>query len=297
MRKYLESAGFTVQVAVTPAEAVGQLRADPLELAFASASFESETLCKQLKELVPSLPVVLLYPPDADDAEAQSAQAGADGALVGPLKRGTVVSCAKLVLQMRVLRETVDRLESNLQKHIAEPPKDVVEVQGTSADFEFFKKYLLMEVKRSRRYKYPVAFLLVAIDHFAERSAALSQELPTSLLAQALAIVTRGVRDIDLAVPSGENRFLVLLPNTPRPGALFVATRLRERLSRLDGLGGDVTASVGVAAYEPGVTEGQISFGSLMKDVTEALSRAQAAGGNRVDGGEPTKKRDRISLA
>ena len=59
---------------------------------------------------------------------------------------------------------------------------------------------------------------------------------------------------------------------------------------------GDATTSIGVASYEPSGGESRIGFGALMKEVTEALARAQAAGGNWIEAGEG-KKRDRISLA
>ncbi len=298
LRRFLESAGFTVRVASSVEEAEQRAGEEAPEVLCASVSsaFDGEGLCRRLKALLPATEVVLLYPPDVDDADAHAAAAGADAALVGPLKRGTVVSCVRVLLQGRTLKETVERLEADLQKHIAEPPKDVTDIAGTSADFEFFKKYLLMEVKRSRRYKYPVSFLLVAVDHFAERAAELAQPARKAALAEALSVITRGIRDIDLAVPSGDNRFLVFLPHTPSEGALFVAGRLQQRLRQLTQLS-EATASIGVASYEPAPGETQIGFGTLMKAVTDALAKAQAAGGDRIESAGPKQKRTRISLA
>ncbi len=302
LRRYLESAGYVVRHAAQLEDAVARSREEAPDLVFAAASggLNGEALCQQLKGLHPTTPVVLIYPPEEDQADAHAAAAGADAALVGPLKRGTVVSCARLLLQSRSLKETVERLEGDLRKHIAEPPADVGQISGSSADFEFFKKYLLMEVKRSRRYRYPVAFLLVALDHFAEHAAALEQQARMEILGEALSVITRGIRDIDLAIPSGENRFLIFLPHTPRAGALFVASRLQDRLGRLTLMAG-ATVSVGVAAYEPSSTasgvDAQIGFGVLMREVTEALARALAAGGNRVEASGEKKKPDRISLA
>jgi len=297
IRKYLEASGFEVRVVHYLDEAVEKVRAGEPRLVFAAASssFDGETLCQKVKALSAHTPVVLIYPPDEDDPEQHAAKAGADAYLVGPLKRATVSSCAKAMLRIRTLQETVERQEADLKRQAEEAasperPTD----SGGSADFEFFKKFLLMEVKRSRRYKYPVSFLLVALDDFAERAASLSQAQRTAVLAEALAVVTRCVRDIDLAVPFSDERFLVFLPHTAREGALIVAGRLRDQLSRLGSLP-DSTASVGVAAFEPGLSRQQVSFGTLMKDATEALRRAQAGGGNAVEASEK-KSRDRISL-
>lgn len=307
LRKYLESAGFEVRVVHYLDEAVERIRAREPEVVFAAAShtFDGETLCQKSKSLEPAMPVVLVYPPEEDDPEPHAARAGADSYLVGPLKRAAVVSCARAMLKIKNLTETVERLETDLRRASdsgagagkAEAAAATVTTGGTATnDFEFFKRVLLMEVKRSRRYRYPVSFLVVALDHFTERAGAMSMATRTSALAEAFGTVVKGTRDIDLCAPFGDEKFLVFLPHTPRDGALVVAGRLREALTKLQGLPHS-TASIGVASFEPSgaPTTAQVSFGSLMKDATEALKRAQAAGGNRVDAGGK-KSRDRISL-
>jgi diguanylate cyclase (GGDEF)-like protein len=298
LRKFLEGARFEVRVVHFLDEAVHRVRAEEPDIIFTSASttFDGETLCAKIKTLRPLCPVVLMYPPEEHDPDEHAAKVGADAYLVGPIKRGTVVSTAKTMLRMSELRRNVEKLEANLKKHIVEPPADVQHMEGSSADFDFFKRFLLMELKRARRYKSPASFLLVSIDHFAERLSGSTQGLRLAVLGEALSAITRGIRDIDLAVPSTENRFLVFLPHTRREGALVVASRLHHRISKLSSVEG-MTASVGVASFDPMSSKTEVSFGSLMKDATEALRRAQLAGGNRVDAGtEQKKKRDRISM-
>lgn len=299
LRKYLEGAGFAVKVVKTPEEALAQAKESAPSILFAGVSevFDGARVCFQLKQVMPQCPVVLVYPPDTEDPDPEAAQAGADAYLVGPLKRGTVVSCAKTMMRVRALLEQVERLESDLKKSSASDRKPEGEGSGAFTDFEFFKRLLLMEVKRSRRYRYPVAFLLVGLDRAAERLQALGPTERTRALTEALRIVSKAVRDIDLAVPFSEGRYLVFLPHTPREGAQVVAARIRERLAKLEALPG-VTASVGLSAYEPGPghADAQVSFGALMKDATEALRKAQAAGGDRVEPSAEKGKRDRITL-
>jgi len=112
--------------------------------------------------------------------------------------------------------------------------------------------------------------------------------------ASALVALSRGLRDIDLAVPAGNGRCLVYLTHTGREGALVVSERLRQRIlkvKRLEGLG----VSVGVASYESGASK-EVSFGTLMREATDALRRAQKAGGNRVEMGGDKPKRERIVM-
>lgn len=298
LRRFLEGGGFTVRVAASADEALQAVRAFDPEVTFTSVThaFDGEALCTKLKALAPSCPVVLVYPPEEDDPEARAAAAGGDACLVGPIKRGTVVSTARAMLRIRSLRLTVDRLEADLKKHVAEPPQDPLRAEGSTADFEFFKKFLLMEVKRSRRYKYPVSFLLVAVDRFAERMAGADDARRQAVLGEVLVLLTRSVRDIDLVVPYAENRLLIFLPHTARDGAVVVASRLQAKVSKATSLEG-LTGSVGVASFDPGSAGAQVNFGTLMKDAAEALRRAQAAGGDRVDAPSPDKpKRDRISM-
>jgi diguanylate cyclase (GGDEF)-like protein len=298
LRHFLESASFQVGVAHALDEAVEVLRKEPVDLllALASSQFDGESLAKRARQLRPQCSVVLAYDnEEEDEAESRYRAASADAYLVTPLKKGTVVSCARSVMRLRQLAESVGRLEKDLKGHVADPPKDVLRVDGSSADFAFFRRFLLMEVKRSRRYKFPVSFLLVALDSFPEHSRRLKQREKTMLQALVLAAITRGLRDIDLAVPASEGRFLVFLPHTPREGATTVAQRMRARIGKLEPLEG-VGVSVGLASYEGGGGRAAVSFGSLMREATQALQRAQKAGGDRVELAGEGAKRPRIVM-
>ena len=318
LRRFLESIGFEVTVVHFLDEAVQRIKSSEpaLLVAAVSSTFDGETLCLKAKELAPLLPVILVYPPDEDASDEHARNAGADGFLVGPLKRGTVVCVARLMMKLTNLAAQIRKLESDNDKLIAArlqrapppapaapvaaplpapvPAPVVAAVSAQDRDFEFFKRFLLMEVKRSRRYRYPVAFMLVELDGWAARASAMSAAAKTHALAEFLNAVSSGLRDIDLAMPSSQDRALVFLPHTPREGALIVAERLRARVAKMKGLS-EATASVGVASFAGGQVKTQISFGSLMKDASDALKRAQAAGGDKVEATEPTK-RDRISI-
>lgn len=333
LRRHLEGMGFEVKVVHYLDEAVERIRAGNLDLVLtaATAQFDGETLCRKAKSLFPSCPVVLLYPPEEDDPEPHALAAGADGWLVGPVKRASVVSTVRSTLRLRSLEDALARAEAEvaaLRESASVPAVPTAPVSAAAtvgpgalntAGFDYFKKFILTEVKRSRRYRYPMALLLVTLDQFAERvaEAGFAPQERTAVVAEALATVSRCIRDIDLAVPLTEERCLVFLPHTGRDGALIVAGRLRDSLAALRTLT-TVTASVGVASYEPGTGPaagaqpalegdaqgtstagagpgGAVSFGSLMKEAQDALRRAQASGGNAVDAGE-RKVRDRISL-
>lgn len=290
LARFLEPERFAVEVVRYVDEAVHRIREAPpdLLLATVSTSFDGEALCAKAKQLAPALPVLLLYAPEEDEPAQRADKVGADGALSGPLKRGTVVPMVRVLLQLAELRQQLERQSAKAPAAPAEPERG-------ASDLEFLKKYMVMEVKRSRRYRYPLSLLLIEPDRFGERTAALSEPEHRAALSEVLAAVAQGLRDIDVAVPYPENRFLVLLPHTAREGALVVATRIQERLARTSSLP-SLTASVGLASVEPSEARAQVSFASLVKWANEGLLQAQQAGGDRVIAHGERPRRSRISL-
>jgi diguanylate cyclase (GGDEF)-like protein len=127
-------------------------------------------------------------------------------------------------------------------------------------------------------------------------SARLGAAGSTTLLAETLAVVNSSLRDIDLAVPFGDDRFVVLLPHTPSAGALRVARRLVARIHDAKGpsaLLSPTTASAGVASHDG---QGTVSFGNLVKRAAGAMARAREAGGDRAESAEPPPPRDRVVM-
>ncbi|HEX8697761.1 MAG TPA: diguanylate cyclase [Myxococcaceae bacterium] len=289
LRRFLESAGYEVIGVSTAAEALREVRGSPPTVLIASQSpaLDGETLCREVKQEAPAVPVLLLYMPEEESPEERSAAAGADACLVGPLKRTTVVTCVGLMVQLveaRAAARFTDTMSAAAEDaQVTEALKGKMEGPG-SPDFDFLKRLLLMEVKRSRRYRYPISLLLLELDHLGERTASLTAAQRTAMLAEMLGLLSGGVRDIDVIVPTAEGRFVAFFPHTPKTGALVVAERLRQRVKTLAPLP-NISVSMGLAVFEPSPVRGQtqVSFGNLMKDASEALRKAQAAGGDRLE--------------
>lgn len=278
LRRHLERGGFKVDLAL-PAEAAEKLEPGVHAVAFLRPEVAGGTdLAEKLKQADPLLPVVLVY---EDEEEAAGEALVADAVLVGPLAGPVVVSCARAMARLRAQARRLAELERGGGR----PPG--------SGDYQFLKKLLLVEVKRSRRYRYPIAMALVAVDRWKEVSAGLDGRARATLLADLLGVISRAVRDIDLALLYSEDRFLVFMPHTGAESGLHVSTRLASRVRNHRGAA-PVTVSVGVAAYEG---EGTVSFSTLTRAAAEALSRAQVAGGDRAERAGTRRKRERVVLA
>ena len=298
LRKFLHGAA-EVQIAHFLDEAVQLIRAKPPDVVIAAVSgtFDGETLCAQVRKLAPTTAVILVYPAEDEKAAERALSQGADSFLVVPLKKPAVLATVQVVLKIRTLRERIAELE------------DVPVVQGRAAvatgfntgDEAFFKKFLLLETKRSKRYQYPVSLMVVSLDGLTERVA--KEKAPdfarASIRAEVLTAVGALIREVDLAVVFGDDKYLLFLPHTGREGAQHVADRVLKTLAKVPVLKSG-KASIGIACHDPkqASPKATVSYGALLRDATTALKKAQTAGGNQIEMTAPAvpAKRNRISI-
>ncbi|MGC4000126.1 MAG: diguanylate cyclase [Anaeromyxobacter sp.] len=272
VRRALEPAGYEVEAlplsAVPPAE--------PFGAAVVRGTAAGAPLVARLRAADPLLPVLALFH-DEDEAAQHVASPEAAGVLVGPLLAQAVVGAVRAAEALGDARRQVRALEAG---------------PAAAHELAFFKRMMLLEVKRSKRYRFPVSLALVAVDGWPALSAGLGAAGSTALLSELLGLLTASLRDIDLAVPFGEDRFVVLLPHTPPEQALGAARRLVRRLRDCDAQPA-LTVSAGVAGH---AGEGALSFGALVKQAAAALTRARAEGGDRAEPAGPPPPRSRISM-
>ncbi|HVP62328.1 MAG TPA: diguanylate cyclase [Myxococcaceae bacterium] len=290
-------------------EAVTSFGADLL-IASESDRFDAEAVCAALKARDPDFPVILVYAPEEGDPDGRALRVGAEACLQGPLKQGTVLSCVRNVLALaelrgkaRLVRRAPEQPEGDEGLDpLADDPVQIPEPSGgptQAADFGAFRSLLAREVKRSRRYRYPVAFIVVAYDAFATGMPELETTDVAALLAGAKGVLAQHLRETDLVSAFHPGSWVAFLPHTPAEGAMVVAERLREKLTGLQRT--FLMASAGVAAHVPTEGTGDLSFGKLFRDATDALAQARAEGGGRtlMAAGTPASRprRSRITLA
>jgi PleD family two-component response regulator len=143
--------------------------------------------------------------------------------------------------------------------------------------FELFQRTLEVEIKRARRFEYPLSVALFAVEVPPPPPPAGIRGI---LRARAGNALIHTIRDIDMATQLDHERFLVLLPYTDLTGAANVGRRVIAAVAEHDPV---VSAGrsfkpkvVGAVA---GSTPGQeLSFAKLMKDATRALEQARRDG-------------------
>ena len=148
------------------------------------------------------------------------------------------------------------------------------------------RRHLLVLIEREwarcRRYGLSAALLMVDIDHFKRINDSHGHLAGDLMLREIARTISGTLRHPDLVGRYGGEEFMVFLPHADPLGALDVAERIRERVSRLSlewrGESVRTTASLGVVSL--GVQHH--SLGALVADADLALYAAKEAGRNCV---------------
>ena len=134
------------------------------------------------------------------------------------------------------------------------------------------------ELALSERHYSPCSLILLDIDHFKRVNDTHGHDAGDKVLIATANLAATSVRDTDLFGRWGGEEFLIIAPRTGLEGAAALAERLRHLVAAHAFEVGTVTASFGVASYQPGD-----SVDSLVKRADEALYASKKGGRNRVE--------------
>ncbi|MGC4115155.1 MAG: diguanylate cyclase [Myxococcales bacterium] len=280
LSRHLWSAPLVVDTTATEAGALMRMREFRPDVVIAPVDpgLDGEELCRQVKRIDRSCVVLLVYPVELTNADQKAEAAGADGWLFSPYNAGAVVSCVKWAVKVREVARQLEIVKDQADETALAPSPNTG--QSSKVEVEFFKRTLLNEVRRSKRYRYPLAFLCVGVDNFPKTLGRLPVHVRTRAVGLLLKEIQETIRDIDLAVQDGDQRFLVCLPQTDADGAHYVARRIRELLPKVCE-DAKITVSVGLAAYDGSGAD--VTFKELFTHATSCLKRAISLGGDRLE--------------
>lgn len=167
---------------------------------------------------------------------------------------------------------------------IAESESLVDELTG-AYNRRYLKRALPAEWRRCQRYKTPISFAMVDIDHFKRINDVHGHLVGDAVLHSFASRLRQQLRDTDHLVRYGGEEFLLMLPETNLREAMLVLERIRLMLARApvytDEKAGtiQVTVSAGVAGYPVcSATAGE----EMIDLADDALLRAKRSGRDRV---------------
>ncbi|KLU65281.1 putative diguanylate cyclase YdaM [Desulfosporosinus acididurans] len=142
----------------------------------------------------------------------------------------------------------------------------------------FFIQKLEEEIERVKRTGRKFSVIMMDIDHFKCVNDRFGHNCGDFVLRKIMSETIKKIRKIDTLARWGGEEFIILLPETTINKAVVLGEKLRERLSRMDIPNvGNVTASFGVAEYNPGDT-----VDTIVQKADDMMYQAKSAGRNCV---------------
>ena len=142
-----------------------------------------------------------------------------------------------------------------------------------------FNQALAAEVLRAGRYGGPLCLVLASIDGLEEIAGHFGKDQADDVLRCFARVVCNETRKTDHACRIGDNRFMLMLTQTPPERAAGITDRIRVSFAAASPgmVATTVTASFGHAEWRDGD-----DAGALIDRVEAALGAARSAGGDRV---------------
>ena len=136
------------------------------------------------------------------------------------------------------------------------------------------------EAQRHARFAEPVSLVLLDLDRFKDVNDRFGHRAGDAALKEVARLVQKHSRNFTVVTRYGGDEFAVLLVNTPKPGAMAYAERIRDVIERHEFAHGRVTISLGVASLPEDAANGD----DLVVAADTAMYKAKDLGRNRVAG-------------
>ncbi len=151
-------------------------------------------------------------------------------------------------------------------------------------NYGYFIDHLEKEQKRALRYQNPLSVIMLDVDYFKRFNDTFGHERGNEVLKRVTKVITKRIRNVDIAARYGGEEFVVTLPNATKKQALAVAERIRTAIEKETFKGNaaqpvvHVTISGGIASY-PSQAE---DIEQLVYKADQALYVAKETGRNQI---------------
>ncbi len=147
----------------------------------------------------------------------------------------------------------------------------------------YFFEQIEYEMERSKRYQSPLSLVFLDLDYFKNVNDTYGHLTGSRLLAEVGAVVSASIRKTDKAARYGGDEFVIILPQTDRPGALNFALKLHKDLNEKafysdNGDRLNVSGSFGVASFP----DDALNSNELISLADEAMYLVKGTGRNGV---------------
>ncbi len=149
--------------------------------------------------------------------------------------------------------------------------------------YRFFQEELNRELMRAQRYQEPLALIIIDIDEFKNVNDSHGHLVGDKVLKEIAKILRGACREVDIICRYGGEEFVIILPETDKEGAFYLAERARKTIKNYEFTSSDdrpikLTVSCGIASYPDSAKKKE----ELIKKADDALYRAKDEGKNKT---------------
>ncbi|MBD2296758.1 PleD family two-component system response regulator [Anabaena sphaerica FACHB-251] len=229
------------------------------------------------------IPIIFLSASQEQEHLLQAFEKGAVDYVTKPFHTAELLARVRMHLELKYSRQKLKKLLEE-QKELVEQLEKLANTDPLTGVWN--RRYLLMiaeqEIKRSQRYNFSFAVLLMDIDHFKKINDTYGHNIGDEVIIFMTKTVLNHLRQPDCFGRFGGEEFVVLLPETDIDEGVIVAERIRENINNesiaVEGQQVSITVSIGVASY----SLGDKTIDAIIQRADQALYQAKNQGRNRV---------------
>lgn len=289
-KTYLESVGYQVIMAHDGVEAlqrIGEDSPDLILLDIMMPKMNGFQVCRRLKnnDSTRFIPIILVTALNELEDKVKGIEAGADDFISKPFHKLELLARVKSLLRIKHLH---DELELKI-KELEVAQSKLLQLAITDGltelyNYRYFKEQLSQEIIRAERHKTNLSIAMIDIDYFKHYNDTHGHPAGDLVLKKIATLLRSNIRKIDVAARYGGEEFALILAETDKQAAGFVANKIKNLIEQHQFQyeetqpNGKLTISMGVAVYP----QDAMTQEELIKIADQRLYRAKKAGRNQV---------------
>ena len=289
-KTYLESVGYQVVLANDGIEALQQVDEETPDLILLDVMMPKMNgfqVCRRLKNTEDTrfIPIIMVTALNEIEDKVKGVEAGADDFISKPFNKLELLARVKSLLRIKHLHDELELKIAELEVAQSKLLQLAITDGLTGLyNYRYFKEQLSQEVIRAKRHNANISIAMIDIDFFKNYNDTHGHPAGDLVLKKIADLLHNNIRKIDVAARYGGEEFSLVLVETDKQAASFVANKIKNLIEeqKFDyeetQPNGKLTISMGIATFP----DDAITPDELVNKADQRLYRAKKAGRNRV---------------